>query len=472
MANQYSNLPPLCDYFERYLNANKSEWSHHHYNDIKASLRRFENWNKLQGTKLEDVTWENLQNFLRFLNLNGTTTRQCSRITSHTKKAIRWGIDSGEMPQQMEDVYTSNLSVNKWDQELPKESKEFISHLEATLKGDSIRCHVYYHRIFHTFLTTKKLKYRQLKRDHIIDFIKFMGEKKMGQHTKCMTATKIRCYLRWLQEQGYIKRHYDEIFPSKLIPKKVTHLPRPLEPEVDMAYQKLLIETDDIIYKGILLLRRTGMRVKELMEMEFDCIETVTEGYKTIKVPPVKLYMERRVPVDPTTEKLIKLIQKKSIEYSNGKPPKFLMINTNGKRPEYAAYCFSNIEICSRLKVKKWINLHALRHTFATNLLNAGMSIMSLKEILGHKTIIMTLKYAKVTHVSIRTEYMKAITLMEKNQIAPILQPKSLSTNDLFNDITNLIRNKADKNGIQQTNKEFKSILNRLVKLKKDIEVL
>ena len=61
---------------------------------------------------------------------------------------------------------------------------------------------------------------------------------------------------------------------------------------------------------------------------------------------------------------------------------------------------------------------------------------------------------------------------MEKNQIAPILKPKSLSTNDLFNDITNLIRNKADKNGIQQTNKEFKSILNRLVKLKKDIEVL
>jgi site-specific recombinase XerD len=321
MANQFSNLPPLCDFFEEYLKQNKSSWSKNHYNGVRAGLRRFENWQSIEKIKLEELTWSKLQGYIRFMTLQGSSTRNCSKYVNYPKTAIRWGIDSKTMPQKLEDLYTSNKSVNKWNQEVTAESQEFFDYLRVVLKGDSVRAHEFAHRIFNTFLIEKNLTYKKLKRENLIAFVKYMEQKKMGQVTKSHTATRVRCYLRWLFEQKYIKRTHDDLFPTNLIPKMVKHLPRPLDPEIDQTYQQILIETDDIIYKGIHILRRTGLRVKELMELEFNCIEEHSNGHTSLKVPAVKLYMERRVPLDPLTVKYIKKIQTKSRIHSGNKEP-------------------------------------------------------------------------------------------------------------------------------------------------------
>ena len=126
--------------------------------------------------------------------------------------------------------------------------------------------------------------------------------------------------------------------------------------------------------------------------MEFDCIEYDRKGRASLKVPPVKLGIERRVPLDPETIALIKFIQAKSLaNYKRKSRPKFLVIREGGKPPRYERYSAALSEICARINTEKWINLHSLRHTYATAMLNAGLSITSLMELLGHKTIIMTL---------------------------------------------------------------------------------
>jgi integrase/recombinase XerD len=65
----------------------------------------------------------------------------------------------------------------------------------------------------------------------------------------------------------------------------------------------------------------------------------------------------------------------------------------------------------------KGYTLHCLRHTFASELLNAGMRLECLQQLLGHSDIEMTRVYARLTDVTRRDEYFKAMAVIEKGEI-------------------------------------------------------
>jgi integrase/recombinase XerD len=59
-------------------------------------------------------------------------------------------------------------------------------------------------------------------------------------------------------------------------------------------------------------------------------------------------------------------------------------------------------------------SLHSLRHTYASELLNAGMRLECLQQLLGHSCIEMTRRYARLTDTTRREEYFRAMALIEK----------------------------------------------------------
>jgi site-specific recombinase XerD len=65
----------------------------------------------------------------------------------------------------------------------------------------------------------------------------------------------------------------------------------------------------------------------------------------------------------------------------------------------------------------KGYTLHCLRHTFASELLNAGMPLQCLQELLGHKSIEMTRRYARLTDNTRQQAYYRAMTIIEKGEI-------------------------------------------------------
>jgi site-specific recombinase XerD len=54
-------------------------------------------------------------------------------------------------------------------------------------------------------------------------------------------------------------------------------------------------------------------------------------------------------------------------------------------------------------------NIHRLRHTYATSLINAGMDILQLKELMGHSSIATTLQYAKLADTTLARGYHAAM---------------------------------------------------------------
>jgi integrase/recombinase XerD len=65
----------------------------------------------------------------------------------------------------------------------------------------------------------------------------------------------------------------------------------------------------------------------------------------------------------------------------------------------------------------KGYTIHSLRHTFASELLNAGMRLECLQLLLGHRNIEMTRRYARLTDKSREEEYFRAMTIIEQGGI-------------------------------------------------------
>ncbi len=58
-------------------------------------------------------------------------------------------------------------------------------------------------------------------------------------------------------------------------------------------------------------------------------------------------------------------------------------------------------------------SLHSLRHTFATNMLNAGLRLEVLQQLLGHLNIDITLRYARIADGTKEKAYFKAMAVIE-----------------------------------------------------------
>jgi integrase/recombinase XerD len=65
----------------------------------------------------------------------------------------------------------------------------------------------------------------------------------------------------------------------------------------------------------------------------------------------------------------------------------------------------------------KGYTIHCLRHTCATELLNAGMRLECVQQLLGHSTIEMTRRYARLTDRTREEEYFRAMAIIERGEI-------------------------------------------------------
>ena len=81
--------------------------------------------------------------------------------------------------------------------------------------------------------------------------------------------------------------------------------PRPLTPEQDRLIQQELLRRNDVASNALLLIRHTGIRIGECVDLSFDCLRPLAPGQWALHVPLGKLNTERLVPIDDSVCQLV-----------------------------------------------------------------------------------------------------------------------------------------------------------------------
>ena len=144
------------------------------------------------------------------------------------------------------------------------------------------------------------------------------------------------------------------------------------------------------------------MRIGELIDLELDCVHEVPGAGAWLKVPLGKLDTERMVPLDPETVELIDRI----VEHRS--PGDFLLTH-QGRRVSKDVLRDELTSAAARAGLGQ-VTPHQLRHTFATALVNSGVSLQSLMAMLGHVSAEMSLRYGRLFDTTVRAEYERALT--------------------------------------------------------------
>ena len=133
-----------------------------------------------------------------------------------------------------------------------------------------------------------------------------------------------------------------------------------------------------------------------------------------LKVPLGKLDTERMVPLDPETVELIdRIVQHRSPgrpvrNTRTGRLADFLLTH-QGRRVSKDVLRDELTSAAARAGLGQ-VTPHQLRHTFATALVNSGVSLQSLMAMLGHVSAEMSLRYGRLFDTTVRAEYERALT--------------------------------------------------------------
>jgi len=136
------------------------------------------------------------------------------------------------------------------------------------------------------------------------------------------------------------------------------------------------------------LIYSAGLRGQEVINLKLSDIDFVR---MTIHIRQSKYKKDRIVPLSPIMALGLK-------KYINAEHPHLWLFN--GKEPDgrYSVRGLSWVmrETLKKTSITKEVNLHSLRHSYATHLLEDGLNIVTLKELPGHAEIVTTMAYLHV----------------------------------------------------------------------------
>lgn len=220
------------------------------------------------------------------------------------------------------------------------------------------------------------------------------------------------------------------VFPRD-VPRAPRPLPRYLPPDQDRRLQETLqVSPKRLLADGLLLARACGLRIGELVDLELDCVHELPGAGAWLKVPPSKLDSERMVPLDEETLGLVDRIVEERCACGplphprTGRPADFLLTH-HGKRVSTQALRDELARAASAAGLPH-VTPHRLRHTYATALVNAGCSVQSLMELLGHVSAAMSLRYGKLFNQTVRANYERALAQAKAQIGEPLSAPVSL----------------------------------------------
>jgi integrase len=198
------------------------------------------------------------------------------------------------------------------------------------------------------------------------------------------------------------------------LPIRDAPLPRFLD---DGAFTKLLqaarSDPDPFVRLSVELLARTGMRKGELLDLTVDSVVQIGAAY-WLHVPLGKLRSDRYIPLHPQLKDLLD-------DWLAGRPKNlrtpYLFIE-HGQRIRQARVDRAVAKAAEAAGIGH-VSPHRLRHTLATQAINRGMSLEAIAALLGHRSMRMTMVYARIANRTVADEYFSVAEKIEALYDAP-----------------------------------------------------
>ena len=228
------------------------------------------------------------------------------------------------------------------------------------------------------------------------------------------------------QRLGMLRTFFDRIVewdwpdaPART-PIFATDLPRPDEPlpkflddaDAVRLARAVAAEEDPLRRLVLELLSRTGVSVGELCALESDSVVRIGEGW-WLRVPLGKLHNDRYVPLHPQLLPLLEAWVAGHDDNGTG------LLLTRGGRPINRHVVTRMLNRVARRGGLGHIHPHQLRHTLATQAVNRGMRLEAIAALLGHRTLRMTIRYARIANQTVADEYHAVSEKVEALYAAP-----------------------------------------------------
>jgi site-specific recombinase XerD len=204
-------------------------------------------------------------------------------------------------------------------------------------------------------------------------------------------AACLKSYAKWLSENELIDQDIRHRIFAPKVPQKIPHFLSVDELQSLLSAIKLGkqegLKNVDLEEALILLLYGGGLRVSEACQVRWSDFNW-SQG--SMLISKAKGDRERLVVLPSSVMKTLK-----SIETSSAKP-----LYIYGEKPLHPRMAYNIVRSWgARAGLNRPLNPHALRHSYATHLLNDGADLRVLGELLGHKSLTATQKY---THLSLQ----------------------------------------------------------------------
>ena len=241
-------------------------------------------------------------------------------------------------------------------------------------------------------------------------FLSYLRNKDISSTSIARIISSLKSFFNYLLNTNLIE---STVVQSLRTPKQKKSLPRPISSELAIETIKYAQDMEEEKWIGLrnksilMLLYGCGLRISEALNLNFEDINE--NDYLIIKGKGNK---ERMVP-------LMDYVKNDIENYIHECPKNFMKDDPLfvGKRldrlsPRIIQYVLEKIR--HNLSLPETATPHALRHSFATHLLDSGGDLRTIQELLGHSSLSTTQKYTKVETEKLYDAYSKTHPLAKK----------------------------------------------------------
>lgn len=254
---------------------------------------------------------------------------------------------------------------------------------------------------YNEFLGNNFTTIKSIDKEIVNKYLKYLYERELNKNSISRKLSSVRGLYNYLVREEQIVENY---FNNVSNPKKDLYLPKFLnDREMDKLFDACIDETplnqrDTLIIE---LLYATGIRVSELVNIK---LKDIDMNERIIKVLG-KGSKERIVIYNNHTNKALKKYLNDGYHELNKKNSGFLIINKNGDKlsERYVRNIINKLVKKAGLNIN--ISPHTIRHTFATDMLEEGADLVTVKELLGHESLNTTSIYTHITNEQIKKTY-------------------------------------------------------------------